>query len=186
MSMRTTEKAFSFERFERLCRQCGVPVTTQRRLIFDVLVGREDHPTADEIFDDVKARLPDLSRTTVYRVLDAFVRLGIISKVCHPGAAARFDPKTHRHHHLVCTQCERVFDVEDEGLDGLPMPDTRRLGFSVRDYRIELLGLCAPCARRERGSSRHALGAHAMTRSRGRGSLTGPRSVKSSRKRRTS
>ena len=53
------------------------------------------------------AGLPQISRMTVHRILGTFVSLGLLSKTCHPGSSARFDPKLHQHHHLVCLDCGR-------------------------------------------------------------------------------
>ena len=89
------------------------------------LMHRHDHPTADQIAEDVAIRLPGVSRTTVYRVLDTLVRISIARKVCHPGAAARFEVESHRHHHLVCVQCGRMIDLEDPRLDKLPFPESQ-------------------------------------------------------------
>src|SRR5580692_3385847 len=100
--------------FEKLCREQGLPVTVQRRVILESLAGREDHPTADQVFEIVAPRLPGLSRTTVYRVLETLVELGVIHKASHLGSAARYDPNTQRHHHLTCLNCHKVVDMEDE------------------------------------------------------------------------
>src|SRR5512144_2336301 len=87
---------------ERVCRREGVPLTIQRRAVLEALLEHDDHPTADQILADVRGRLPGVSRTTVYRVLETLVGLGLAAKSCHPGSGARFDPETDRHHHLVC------------------------------------------------------------------------------------
>jgi Fur family peroxide stress response transcriptional regulator len=141
------------------CRAQGLPLTVQRRTILEVLAGRTDHPSADQVFAAVRKRMPDVSRTTVYRVLDTLVRLGLAVKTAHPGASVRFDPRTERHHHLVCTDCERVIDLHAPELDALRLPDTRRLGFEVDDFSLHIRGLCAACrtARRTvRRSTRRA------------------------------
>ncbi len=96
-----------------LCREHGLAMTVQRRAILQELVSRRDHPSADQIFETVGERIPGLSRTTVYRVLEAFVRAGAARKVSHPDAVARFDPIFERHHHLQCDRCGRLFDLED-------------------------------------------------------------------------
>ena len=66
-----------------LCRERGLAMTVQRRAILKELVSRRDHPSADQIFETVGERIPGLSRTTVYRVLEAFVRAGAARKVSH-------------------------------------------------------------------------------------------------------
>src|SRR5690606_4129269 len=120
------DKAEHYQRklteFEVVCRDKGVPLTIQRRSVLEALVRRDDHPTADQIFEDVHRMVPGISRTTVYRVLEALVDAGVAQRVCHPGAAARFDSRTERHHHLVCIRCEKVLDIMVPSLDALLMP----------------------------------------------------------------
>jgi Fe2+ or Zn2+ uptake regulation protein len=103
---------------------------------------------ADQVDNQVRGKLPAISRTTVYRVLDKLVELGLIRKICHPGSAARFDPKTHQHHHLVCLQCEGIIDLEAGGLNDVLWPDVRGHGFEICDYHIHFRGVCATCRRR--------------------------------------
>lgn len=133
--------------FEEVCRRHGVPLTVQRRAVLEAVLERDDHPSAEQVFAVVRTRIPGISRTTVYRVLDALVGLGVIGRAHHQGSIARFDAKTHRHHHLVCEGCRRVVDYEAPGLDGLPLPEPAAIGFEVRDYSIQFTGLCAACRR---------------------------------------
>lgn len=135
----------SLEKLERRCRESGTPLTIQRRAILAALLGRSDHPTADQIHAAIVKTLPGVSRGTVYRSLDAMVARGLIRRVCHPGSSARYDAKTHRHHHLVCDGCGSMVDLEDPALDALQVPDTTA-GFAVRDYTVQFHGLCTACA----------------------------------------
>lgn len=147
---------------EIACRQHGLPLTVQRRVVLQALAGRDDHPTADEILAEVRRRLPEVSRTTVYRVLDTLVKLGLAVKICSPGSGVRFDPKTNRHNHLVCVGCEKVIDLESSALDQLPLPDVRTRAFTIHDYSIHFRGLCADCegrsGTRAKSSRRRATG----------------------------
>ena len=136
--------------FEAECRRRGLAVTVQRRTVFEALSGRRDHPTADQVYDAVRDRLPGLSRTTVYRVLDTLVVAGFARKVQHAGGVARFDPITDRHHHLVCEACGRLVDVDDAAVPALRLPETRGTGFRITDYSVSFLGLCGGCARGKR------------------------------------
>ena len=132
--------------FEAACRAHGLPVTVQRRRIFEALAGRTDHPMPDQVYAAVKDTLPGVSRTTVYRVLDTLVRVGVLAKACSPSAASRVDPRTSRHHHLVCQRCDRLIDVDDEAVEHrIRLPDVRRRGFAIRGYSIYFTGLCAAC-----------------------------------------
>lgn len=145
---RAKEIAQRIRELAALCRERGVPLTVQRRFILHTLLDMGDHPTADEVFAEAKRRLPGISRTTVYRVLDALVELGAIGKACTPGSAARYDAGTHRHHHLVCMRCDRVMDFDAPSLDLPALPNVRRLGFQISDYSIHFKGLCVRCSQR--------------------------------------
>lgn len=68
------------ERLEALCRERGLPVTVQRRVIFAALLDHDDHPTVDRVFADVKNRIPGVSRTTVYRTLETLADLGTVRR----------------------------------------------------------------------------------------------------------
>jgi Fur family peroxide stress response transcriptional regulator len=130
-----------------LCRRHSLPFTAQRRVVLKDLSSRADHPTADQVYLRASKALPEISRTTVYRVLETFVRVGIVRKVCHPGASARYEMEMRRHHHLVCLECESIVDLEDVSLDQLRLPEVRS-GFRIEDYSIQFRGLCADCAKK--------------------------------------
>jgi len=138
--------------FEAECRKRGLAVTIQRRTVFEALSARRDHPTADQVYDVVRDRIPGLSRTTVYRVLEALVEAGFVRKVHHAGGVARFDPVTQRHHHLVCENCGRLVDLDDAAVPALRLPEARGSGFQIKDYSVSFLGLCGACARAKRSS----------------------------------
>lgn len=133
----------------RVCRRHGLPVTIQRRLVMEELLTRDDHPTADQVFEGLLARGHAISRTTVYRVLETFVRLGVARVVCSPGASARFDHNLEQHHHLVCLYCGRISDLDDPRLNGLKLPNTGP-SFEINDYTIHFRGTCGDCRRRLR------------------------------------
>jgi Fur family peroxide stress response transcriptional regulator len=137
------------QQFEALCRERGLPLTVQRRDILKAVLERDDHPSADQIYESVKDRIPDLSRTTVYRVLETLVGLGVIRRLHHPGAGARFDGKIHRHHHVICRKCNRVIDVESKKLDDLRLPPSQRHGFQIEDHSVHFMGVCETCRRNE-------------------------------------
>jgi len=158
MSITRRDRERKLDDFTALCRREGVALTVQRRTILEALIGRDDHPTADHIYEDVRSRIPSVSRTTVYRVLDTLVRLGVARKTSHAGAQVRFDPNTARHHHLVCMHCGKVADLDDGGVARLRIPDTKRAGFTIDDYSIQFNGSCADCAGSERSTSRRRHG----------------------------
>ena len=126
-------------------------MTVQRRAVLEVLASTDEHPTVDEVHAEVRRRFPEVSRSTVYRILESFAEAGLVRKVFHPGRTLRYDSRTDRHHHFTCTACERVIDISDPRLDRLPVPEalTRSGAFSVQDYSVQFFGLCPECAGRD-------------------------------------
>ncbi len=122
----------------------------QRRTILEAVLRTHDHPTADQVFEVVKQRIPGVSRTTVYRVLETLVDLGVVRRVQNTGSAVRFDGNTHWHHHLICRQCGRIADFERPELKELSLPKGKPQGFQIDDFAVQFLGTCAEC-RKQRG-----------------------------------
>jgi Fe2+ or Zn2+ uptake regulation protein len=145
--MRARSAATDLEQLAEICRRHSLPLTVQRRLVLEELSRRSDHPTADGVFHAVRQELREISRTTVYRILEIFVRIGVARKVCHPGAAARYEIRTQRHHHLVCIECDSIVDLDYPRLNDLPLPNVSS-GFTIEDYSIQFRGICPECARK--------------------------------------
>jgi Fe2+ or Zn2+ uptake regulation protein len=145
--MRPRERgpAESVADLERRSHERGIPLTVQRRAVLASLAARDDHPTAEEVYADLRARLPGIAKATAYRTLDTLVQLGLVVRVSHPGSAARYDAKTWRHHHVVCDACGAMSDLDSKALDAVRLPDLRARGFYVRDFSVYVRGLCAAC-----------------------------------------
>jgi len=137
------------EEFQRRCRERGVPLTAQRRAVLQAVLDLDCHPTADEVHASPALSRAGISRATVYRTLENLVQLGAITKACHPGGVIRYDGRIELHHHLVCLRCDTVMDIADAGLDALSLPDTSAFGFEVKDFRVQLRGLCRRCRKLE-------------------------------------
>lgn len=75
------------------------------------------------------------------------VGLGVLTKVCHSGAAVRFDANIHRHHHLVCARCGQMLDLADEHVNAVTLPNVQHLGFQIDDFSVHFRGTCSDCCR---------------------------------------
>ena len=131
---------------ERL-RGRGWRMTSQRRVVAEVLDGDHVHLTADEVHARAAARLPEISRATVYNTLGELVLLGEVLEVSTHGRANRYDPNARSpHQHLVCSGCGLIRDVHPTGdlLAGLAAGE--RYGFSVSEVEVTYRGLCPSCA----------------------------------------
>jgi Fe2+ or Zn2+ uptake regulation protein len=126
-------------------------VTPQRQAVLDVLAGSADHPTAAEVYERVRARLPGIGAATVYRTLALLVASGAALALTLGGDshAARYDANTERHDHLVCDECGRALDVHA----GLRLRAVEELaaenGFSLTSFDLRLHGLCPNCQPRK-------------------------------------
>jgi Fur family transcriptional regulator, peroxide stress response regulator len=130
---------------EERCRRNRLSLTSQRRAILENLSSRNDHPTADQIYASIHDRLTGVSRTTVYRVLETFVHLGIAQKISNPEAKARFDADTSRHHHAACLSCDKVIDVHADLFPDIHTNQPVLDGFEVFDSSVVIVGLCKDC-----------------------------------------
>jgi Fur family transcriptional regulator, peroxide stress response regulator len=131
--------------FRALCKESGLALTHQRQVIFDTLTAMH-HPSPEEVFDEVRKAIPSISHATVYKTLHTFVEHGILRELSPHHGTLRVDWNTHAHHHLICTRCKKVTDIEDEDLD--PVRIRRKLpkGFKLERVAVEVQGVCAECS----------------------------------------
>ncbi|MGA2685311.1 MAG: transcriptional repressor [Verrucomicrobiota bacterium] len=121
----------------------GFRFTPQRQQVYDVLLHKRDHPTAEEVFIRAKKQMPEISHATVYNCLDALVQCGLVRLVQLERGATRYCPNMEEHCHYYCDACGTVFDV---ALAAGAAVGPRPRGFQVDHYEIAVHGLCAECA----------------------------------------
>lgn len=138
-------KAQKLRDLEEQCRRNGLAMTVQRRVVLDALAERTDHPSADQLYDAVRGRLRGISRTTVYRVLETLVGIGVVLKISNPESKARYDANAERHHHIHCIHCQKIQDVHNPAICLSQMPAETEAGFTVLDYSINFSGVCPDC-----------------------------------------
>ena len=101
------------EQFISDCKNKGLSVTYQRLAVFKCLMNCKNHPTAEEIFTNVKIEHPTISLATVYKNLEVLAAKNIISKVTPLHNSVRFDGNSESHHHAVCVKCKNDMSDED-------------------------------------------------------------------------
>jgi Fur family transcriptional regulator, peroxide stress response regulator len=122
----------------------GLRLTPQRQRVYDVLLQKRDHPTAEEVFIRAKRAMPEISHATVYNCLGALVECGLVRQVQLDRGATRFCPNMHEHCHFYCDACDTVYDVD---LPAKPQPGvTLPRGFKAERYEIAIHGTCPDCA----------------------------------------
>lgn len=128
----------------------GHSITSQRVMIFRALARRRDHPTAEDLYEELQqGQAPDLSLATVYKNLHVFEEIGLVRAVASPDGRARFDVPLVPHHHLFCTRCGAMVDV-DEGVRVEIGPHLEEeTGFRVTGVELVLEGVCPACQGRK-------------------------------------
>ena len=127
-------------------RDRGQRVTPQRLLIHRAIRQLDRHATADEVLDEVSKALPNASLPTIYATLELFEELGIVRRIATGEGAVLYDPRAGDHHHLVCTRCGEVQDLEAPLDSGRAIRAARRGGFRPQRAELVVHGLCADCA----------------------------------------
>lgn len=127
-------------------------LTPQRKVILEELQKNRTHPTADEVYDLVRKRLPHVSLGTVYRNLDFLQSQGLVRKLDKIGPQMRFDACTDPHLHLHCLRCGHVADLPaDAASVVLHVPD--KMPYEIQGHWLELFGLCSGCKPRGRNDT---------------------------------
>ncbi len=120
-------------------------MTHQREIILEELKRLRTHPTADELYEIVKKRLPRISLATVYRNLEQLSAAGIIQKLDFVGRQMRYDGDISKHSHIRCVECGSVADVRTNPIQGIDQAVVDACGYKVLDYHLDFLGLCPIC-----------------------------------------
>lgn len=121
-------------------------ITNQRDVILNELRAVKTHPTADELYTQVRRQLPRVSLATVYRNLEWLSEQGLARKIEVGGRQKRFDGDISEHYHVRCQKCGRVADVEMDTLDNVEKSISRASGFTITGHRLEFIGLCPECS----------------------------------------
>lgn len=125
-------------------RERGLRVTPQRVVLHRALRELARHVTAEELLDAVGERLPNVALPTIYATLDLLEQLGMVRRVQRAGTTL-FDPRTDSHHHLVCTSCGSIQDL-DSDLDTARLERAAaRRGFAHERVEAVVHGRCAAC-----------------------------------------
>ena len=127
-----------------LFHRSGLKVTPQRELIFELLWGAEQHPSADSVYAEARMRMPTMSLRTVYQTLNDLATMGELQSLDLGTGSTRFDPNVDVHHHLVCTSCGKVRDLYAD-YSAVSVPIGSEEGFALGAAEVVFRGLCEDC-----------------------------------------
>jgi Fur family peroxide stress response transcriptional regulator len=133
--------------FRDICAEHGIAVTHQRQVLFEVMQGMHGHPSPEEIFARVKKKIPAVSLATVYKNIHLFVESGVLREVSLHHGTRRVEMNREEHHHIVCSKCKTITDIDEKELGLLAKRKRLPGGFLVERYSVDVIGLCAKCQR---------------------------------------
>jgi Fur family peroxide stress response transcriptional regulator len=131
--------------FRDLCEQQGIAVTHQRQVLYEVMQSMHGHPSPEEIYAEVRKRIPTISLATVYKNIHLFVESGVLRELSLHHGTVRVEMAVADHHHIVCSRCKSITDIDEADLGLLPKHDRLPGGFLVERYAVDVIGLCAKC-----------------------------------------
>lgn len=120
-------------------------LTTQRQIILEELGKVTSHPTANEVYDMVRKRLPRIGLGTVYRNLELLSDSGVILKLEVGGTQKRFDATIDPHYHIRCSFCGKVDDIDIPVQEHINEAATMASKYKVLGHHIEFSGICHAC-----------------------------------------
>jgi Fur family ferric uptake transcriptional regulator len=138
--------------FDSLCeklQQKDYKITPQRQIILMALLdNHRQHLSADEVHAIVKGQHPEIGLATVYRTLEICANLGILHQIEFGDGCTRYEfakEETHRHHHLICINCGKVTEFNDDLLETLETWVSKKTGFKIADHQLKFYGYCEEC-----------------------------------------
>ncbi len=120
------------------------------RAVLDVLRASPNHPTAQEVYESVRGTRPRIGLATVYRILHQLTEQGLIKELEYGSGCSRYDARTCRHDHAICTACGALLDIpEDVQLSAKALQAAAQsTGFELKSHEVKIYGRCTTCQTR--------------------------------------
>lgn len=135
---------------KQIIREMHLKVTYQRQAILEVLAVGRQHFTAQEVFERVHHRFPEIGFATVYRFLRKLTEYKFVSEVRMGGLPARYELAPARHHdHMSCVECGKIVEFENYAIENLQEKVAEELGFELTGHVLELYGRCSECQKKK-------------------------------------
>ena len=143
------------ERFELIIntlKDNGYKITPQRLAIVKILARSEDHPSVEDIHDNLKKDFPTMSLATIYRNVLIMKSLGEVLELGFPDGRNRYDGlKPDPHPHVICIKCKKIVDPDLESLDEMKKEVALETNFTILNHRLDFFGICSECMNKKEG-----------------------------------
>ena len=134
------------EQFRELAWKCGLAATHQRQVIYEAIAATPGHHSPEAVYAEVRRRTPSISLGTVYKNLRLFVEHGLLREVSPHASTLLVEGNLEPHHHLICTRCKGVQDIEGDFIDFKRLSRQMPRGFDLSQPQVDVFGLCRRCS----------------------------------------
>ena len=134
------------EQLIRMLRDKGCRLTPQRLAMLQILSKSEGHPSAEQIYEQIRTGYPTTSLATIYKTLSLLKDMGEVLELTFAGVGSRYDGnKPYPHPHVICTKCGQILDPESEAVAGISQEIARQTGYKITHQQLNFFGLCPKC-----------------------------------------
>ncbi|MFZ5450367.1 MAG: Fur family transcriptional regulator [Thermodesulfobacteriota bacterium] len=134
------------QQLTRVLRDKGHRLTPQRLAMLKVIASSEGHPSAEQIYERIKADFPTTSLATVYKTLNVLKDMGQVLELSLAHVGCRYDGnKPYPHPHIICTGCGQILDPEFAPMTEITQEMARQTGYQITHHQLNFFGLCPRC-----------------------------------------
>lgn len=145
-------------RFEQLVAKLkthGYRATPQRVALLKIIAASTGHPTATQMYEQMRQQFPTTTLATVYKTLALLKETGQVLELEFSGTENRYDGnKPYPHPHLICAQCKQIIDPTIDELSHIPARVSRSTGYKIVGHRFDIYGICPRCQRKSKKIAR--------------------------------
>jgi Fur family peroxide stress response transcriptional regulator len=126
-------------------REKGIKITPQRTAICQLILSSKDHPSAEQIYREIKKGFPTISPATVYQTLHLLTKIGLIQEMGFNNGISRYEPNTSPHINIICQKCGAISDYEAASIKEMWFKIVEELGIKPTGQRLEIFRYCDKC-----------------------------------------
>ena len=150
--MSETRQLFKMQDLRGRLSERKYKMTPQRKEILQIFIdsGEDKHLSAEEVYELLKKKDFDFGLATVYRNVELLNSLGILIRVDFGDGCARYElnssnPQLHQHHHLICLNCKKIIEFEEDLLEHLETVIEKKSDFQIVNHEVKFFGYCSEC-----------------------------------------
>ncbi len=146
-----TDPQRRLEQMTSMLKGKGCRLTPQRLAMLRILSKSAGHPSAEQIYEQIRADYPTISLATIYKTLSLLKNMGEVLELTFASGSRYDGNKPYPHPHVICTRCNQILDPELEAVAGISEEIARRTGYQITHQQVNFFGLCPRC--QEEGQS---------------------------------